>query len=66
MRFLTLHIYQKYEGLENALSVSPFDNNYQIAIHHFKQKFFEISHENRTQKHISDPMKNSAAKRINM
>jgi len=60
------HIYQKYEGLENALSVSPFDNNYQIAIHHFKQKFFEISHENRTQKHISDPMKNSAAKRINM
>jgi uncharacterized protein (TIGR02757 family) len=60
------HIYQKYEGLENALSVSPSDNNYQSAIHHFKKIFFEISHENRTQKHISDPMKNSAAKRINM
>jgi len=60
------HIYQKYEGLENVLSVSPSENNYQSAIHHFKKIFFEISHENRTQKHISDPMKNSAAKRINM
>ena len=60
------HIYQKYEGLENTLSVSPSDNKYQSAIHQFKKIFFEISHENRTQKHISDPMKNSAAKRINM
>ena len=28
--------------------------------------FFEINHEQRTQKHISDPLNNSAAKRINM
>jgi hypothetical protein len=28
--------------------------------------FFEIEHEHRTQKHVSDPMNNSAAKRINM
>jgi uncharacterized protein (TIGR02757 family) len=28
--------------------------------------FFEIPHQLRTQKHISDPLKNSAAKRINM
>ena len=28
--------------------------------------FFEIDHNPRTQKHISDPLKNSAAKRINM
>jgi len=28
--------------------------------------FFEIPHLKRTQKHVSDPLKNSAAKRINM
>jgi uncharacterized protein (TIGR02757 family) len=38
----------------------------QQAIHEFKLKFFEIQHLNRTTKHISDPLKNSAAKRINM
>jgi uncharacterized protein (TIGR02757 family) len=38
----------------------------QTAIHHFKKTFFELPHLTRTQKHISDPLKNSAAKRINM
>ena len=38
----------------------------QTAIHHFKKTFFELPHLSRTQKHISDPLKNSAAKRINM
>jgi len=38
----------------------------QHSIHHFKNVFFEIPHQKRTQKHISDPLKNSAAKRINM
>tara|TARA_B100001057_G_scaffold353320_1_gene355169 strand:- start:186 stop:533 length:348 start_codon:yes stop_codon:yes gene_type:complete len=28
--------------------------------------FFEIDHIQRTEKHVSDPMRNSAAKRINM
>jgi uncharacterized protein (TIGR02757 family) len=28
--------------------------------------FFEIPHYQRTQKHVSDPLNNSAAKRINM
>ena len=28
--------------------------------------FFEIDHLTRTQKHVSDPLNNSAAKRINM
>ena len=41
-------------------------DTYQTAIHHFKNIFFEIAHLERTQKHISDPLKNSAAKRINM
>ena len=38
----------------------------QTAIHHLKRHFFEIDHLQRTQKHISDPLKKSAAKRINM
>ena len=38
----------------------------QYAIHKFKDCFFEIEHLKRTEKHISDPLKNSAAKRINM
>ena len=36
------HIYQNYDGLENVLSINDTSRNYQIAIHHFKQLFFEI------------------------
>ena len=38
----------------------------QHSISDFKKLFFEIPHENRTEKHISDPLNGSAAKRINM
>ena len=41
-------------------------NSLQYAIHKFKSYFFEIEHLKRSEKHISDPLKNSAAKRINM
>ena len=60
------NIYTHHFGLENALSIKDTTHNYQTAIHRFKQLFFEIPHQQRTQKHISDPLKNSAAKRINM
>jgi len=60
------HIYKNYNGLENALLLKDTETNYKYAIHRFKQMFFEISHQKRTQKHVSDPLKNSAAKRINM
>jgi uncharacterized protein (TIGR02757 family) len=60
------HIYQNHAGLENVLSITDNSSNYQTAIHQFKNVFFEIDHQQRTQKHISDPLKNSAAKRINM
>lgn len=60
------HIYEKYQGLENVLTIKDKTTNYQTAIHNFKQLFFEIEHQQRTQKHVSDPLKNSAAKRINM
>jgi uncharacterized protein (TIGR02757 family) len=38
----------------------------QPAISGFKEVFFEIPHPKRTAKHVSDPLKGSAAKRINM
>lgn len=60
------HIYQNHNGLESILAITDNTKTYQNAIHHFKQVFFEIPHQQRTQKHISDPLKNSAAKRINM
>ena len=60
------HIYVNHNGLENALAITDNSKTYQTSIHNFKQLFFEINHQQRTQKHISDPLKNSAAKRINM
>jgi uncharacterized protein (TIGR02757 family) len=60
------HIYLQYGGLEQALSIKDGSKTYQTAINNFKTSFFEVDHQQRTQKHISDPLKNSAAKRINM
>ena len=60
------HIYLRHGGLETVLAIQDQTKTYQTAIHNFKTLFFEVQHQQRTQKHISDPLKNSAAKRINM
>ena len=60
------HIYSKHNGLETVFLKHAKKDSLQLSIHHFKKYFFEIGHLPRTQKHISDPLKNSAAKRINM
>ncbi len=60
------NIYKNHVGLENVFSKNAEIHSLQPAIHHFKKTFFELPHPSRTQKHISDPFKNSAAKRINM
>ena len=57
------NVYTKYNSLENVFN--RYDN-LQESIHHFKQDFFDGNHLQRTEKHISDPLKGSAAKRINM
>lgn len=59
------HIYSQHGGLESVFK-NPTNNFLQQNISDFKRLFFEINHEQRTQKHISDPLNNSAAKRINM
>jgi uncharacterized protein (TIGR02757 family) len=60
------HIYKNHQGLEAVFAKHAQPDSMQHSIHHFKNVFFEIPHQLRTQKHISDPLKNSAAKRINM
>lgn len=57
------HIYTNHKGLEQVFAQHE---NLQTGIHHFKQLFFEQPHTARTTKHISDPLKGSAAKRLNM
>lgn len=57
----------EYGGLEFAFAKAlTSSTNLLEAISLFKHDFFQIEHLNRTQKHVSDPMKGSAAKRILM
>jgi len=60
------NIYKNHGGLEVVFSTNQEANSMQKSISEFKKIFFEINHLPRTQKHISDPLNNSAAKRINM
>ncbi|MGO4816820.1 TIGR02757 family protein [Flavobacterium sp. W22_SRS_FP1] len=60
------NIYQNHNGLESVYSKNQQLETMQKSISDFKKIFFEIPHQYRTQKHVSDPMNNSAAKRINM
>ena len=60
------HLYQVHGGLETVFNKYATEESLQPAIHQFKKTFFEIPHSQRTTKHISDPFKGSAAKKINM
>lgn len=60
------NIYVHHDGLEAVFRKNMENNSMQPAISGFKKVFFEIPHPARTTKHISDPLKGSAAKRINM
>jgi uncharacterized protein (TIGR02757 family) len=60
------HIYTNHNGLETVFTKNATKDSMQKSISEFKKIFFEGNHLTRTQKHISDPMNGSAAKRINM
>lgn len=62
--FALKNLYLNHDGLEGAFSQAP--ENMALNISKFKATFFEIPHLPRTQKHVSDPLKGSAAKRLNM
>lgn len=60
------NIYQYRRGLESVFAENTSIDSMQPAISAFKEIFFELPHQQRTTKHVSDPLKGSAAKRINM
>jgi uncharacterized protein (TIGR02757 family) len=60
------HIYKTHNGLEGIFNQYRTKDSLQPAIHQFRSKFFELPHDSRTMKHISDPLKGSAAKKLNM
>ncbi|WCM42612.1 TIGR02757 family protein [Flavobacterium sp. CBA20B-1] len=59
------NIYTHHGGLEGI-----FSNTKQIDLQNrisaFKKVFFELNHQSRTTKHVSDPSKGSSSKRLNM
>lgn len=60
------NIYTNHNGLEAVFVQHQQEDSLQSAISRFKEVFFELPHQVRTMKHVSDPNKGSAAKRINM
>jgi uncharacterized protein (TIGR02757 family) len=58
------HIYINHNGLEAVFSKETPTMQHSISA--FKKLFFEATHLARTEKHISDPLNGSAAKRLNM
>ncbi len=59
------NIYEK-DGLEAAFSPHPDIPGAKGRIIQFRERFLDYPHETRSEKHLSDPGKNSAAKRLNM
>ncbi|KRO87797.1 MAG: hypothetical protein ABR90_03980 [Cryomorphaceae bacterium BACL29 MAG-121220-bin8] len=59
-------LYTKYNDLETVFCLTQNRFNMHDSIHNFKKIFFNIDFPIRTTKHISDPRKGSASKRINM
>ena len=60
------NIYMHHGSLESIFTKHQENDSMQNAITKFKTIFFEIEHLNRTEKHVSDPSKNSSSKRLNM
>ncbi len=60
------HLYSVHNGLEGVFTRYQEPETLQPAIAKLKELFFEAEHLPRTQKHISNPLKGSSAKRINM
>lgn len=65
--FALQQLYLHQGGLESIFT-SNFsqETDSRQAIHQFKRLFFSFEHLPRTEKHVSDPMKGSGAKRLNM
>lgn len=61
------HLYHSYGNLGQYFG-AQYHNHHDMGrvLTAFKQDFFSLPHEKRTEKHIADPAKGSTAKRLNM
>ena len=59
-------IYSNYDDLETVFYLNRNELNMHYSINNFKKIFFNNNFPKRTTKHISDPYKGSACKRLNM
>ena len=59
-------IYQQHESLEATFSSHPDHPGIKGRIVNFREALLSTPHESRSEKHLSNPLKKSAAKRINM
>jgi len=61
------NIYLNHGGLEQVFTEGfRKEDSVFSALVHFRKVFFELEHERRTEKHVSDVEKGAAAKRLNM
>lgn len=61
------NIYLNHSGLEQVFTEGyRQDDSIYSALIHFRKVFFELEHDRRTEKHVSDVEKGAAAKRLNM
>jgi uncharacterized protein (TIGR02757 family) len=64
--FRSLHEIYKKSDLENCFNDQLNSGNVKNRIIQFRDTFLTTDHETRSAKHLSDPARNSAAKRLNM
>jgi uncharacterized protein (TIGR02757 family) len=60
------HIYTTHSGLENCFQKHEEIAGVKGRIKNFREVFLSAPHERRSEKHISNPLQNSACKRLNM
>ena len=59
-------IYEEHDGLEQVFSKHHNDAYLHQAIYSFRSCMFSVAHQRRSEKHLSNPLHNSAAKRLHM
>jgi len=60
------NVYVNHSGLEKIFKINKKEPNVREGIIHARKLFFNPDHLKRTEKHFSDPLQKSAAKRVNM
>ena len=60
------NIYQTKGGLESIFNENKTSESLKMSIHNLNLLFFELPHSKRSERHVSDPFKGSAAKKLNM